>query len=128
MKTRILIVDDDANLSRLSGMILEQSGSYEVLIEHDSTRALAVARQFKPGLMLLDVDMPDKSGGELAREASEDARLRDVPILFLTGLLSRAEAGQFPVDRGGLKFLAKPVLPKTLLTAVADLTRLATSS
>jgi DNA-binding response OmpR family regulator len=106
-------------------MILEQSGSYEVLIEHDSTRALAVARQFKPGLMLLDVDMPDKSGGDLAREASEDSHLRDVPILFLTGLLSQAEAGQFPVERGGLKFLAKPVLPKALLAAVADLTRLA---
>ena len=125
MKTRILIVDDDANLSRLSGMILEQSGSYEVLIEPDSTRALAVARQFKPRLMLLDVDMPDKSGGDLAREASEDVHLRDVPILFLTGLLTRAEAGQFPVERGGLKFLAKPVLPKALLAAVADLTRLA---
>jgi DNA-binding response OmpR family regulator len=125
MKTRILIVDDDANLSRLSGMILEQSGRYEVLIEHDSTRALAIARQFKPGLMLLDVDMPDKSGGDLAREAAQDVDLRDVPILFLTGLLSRAEAGQFPVERGGLRFLAKPVLPKALLAAVADLTRLA---
>jgi putative two-component system response regulator len=122
MKTRILIVDDDANLSRLSAMILEQNGSYEVLIEHNSTRALAVARQFKPALMLLDVDMPDKSGGELAREASEDARLRDVPILFLTGLLTTAEAGEFPVDRGGLKFLAKPVMPKALLAAVEDLT------
>ena len=82
MKTRVLIVDDDANLSRLSGMILEQNGSYEVLIEHDSTRALAVARQFKPGLMLLDVDMPDKSGGDLARKRPRTSASAVCPFYF----------------------------------------------
>ena len=123
-KTRVLIVDDDVNLSRLSAMILENSGSYEVLTEDDSRRALAVARQFKPEIMLLDVDMPEKSGGELADEAERDPYLRNVPILFLTGLLSKTEAGQDAIESGGRSFLAKPVMPDVLLGCVAKLVRL----
>ena len=126
-KTRVLIVDDDVNLSRLSAMILEHSGGYDVLTEKDSRRAIAVARQFRPEIMLLDVDMPEKSGGEVADEAKRDPLLRNVPILFLTGLVSKAEAGNEEVESGGMSFLAKPVLPEVLLACVNKLvgTRLA---
>ena len=120
-KTRVLIVDDDVNLSRLSAMILENSGSYEVLTEKDSRRALAVARQFKPEIMLLDVDMPKKSGGELADDAERDPYLRNVPILFLTGLLSKSEAGDRQLESGGRSFLSKPVMPDVLLDSVGKL-------
>jgi len=120
-KTRVFIVDDDVNLSRLSAMILENSGEYEVLTEKDSRRALAVARQFQPELMLLDVDMPHKDGGELAREIKSDPVLRDVPILFLTGLLSKSEAGESEIECGGMPFLAKPVMPDVLLASVRKL-------
>ncbi|HSH38322.1 MAG TPA: response regulator [Chthoniobacterales bacterium] len=120
-KTRVLIVDDDVNLSRLSAMILENSGSYEVLTEKDSRRALAVARQFRPELMLLDVDMPHKGGGDLAREIKSDPVFRDVPVLFLTGLLSKSEAGEGEIESGGMPFLAKPVMPEVLLASVRRL-------
>ena len=122
-KTRILIVDDDPNLSRLSGMILENSGHYEVMIVNQATRALAAALQFQPALMLLDVDMPEKSGGDIAREAATDSRLHGIPVLFLTGLISRKEAGTQQLESGGMTFLAKPVEPALLLSCVADLTR-----
>lgn len=120
-KTRVLIVDDDVNLSRLSAMILENSGTYEVLTEKDSRRALAVARQFRPELMLLDVDMPHKDGGDLARDIKSDAILAGVPVLFLTGLLSKSEAGEGEIECGGMPFLAKPVMPEVLLATVAKL-------
>jgi len=120
-KTRVLIVDDDPNLSRLSGMILENSGQYEVLTENNAGRALLVARQFRPDVMLFDVDMPTKSGGDLAGEAASDPVLRHVPILFVTGLISKAEAGDRQVDCGGLHFLAKPVTPERLLESVGKL-------
>lgn len=120
-KTRVLIVDDDVNLSRLSAMILENSGSYEVLTEKDSRRGLAVARQFRPEIMLLDVDMPHKDGGDLAREMKSDPVLRDVPVLFLTGLLSKSEAGEREIECGGMPFLAKPVMPEVLLASVRKL-------
>jgi DNA-binding response OmpR family regulator len=120
-KTRVLIVDDDVNLSRLSAMILERSGEYEVLTENDSRRAMAVARQFRPEIMLLDVDMPEKSGGEIAQEVKSDPVVRGTPILFLTGLVSKSEAGDEQVESGGMSFLAKPVLPEVLLASVRRL-------
>jgi DNA-binding response OmpR family regulator len=120
-KKRVLIVDDDRNLSRLAGVILEGAGTYEVMIVNESTRALKAALRFKPHMMLLDVDMPDKSGGDIAREAVADVRLRDIPILFLTGVLSREEAGTQQLESGGMKFLSKPIDPSLLLASVAEL-------
>jgi CheY-like chemotaxis protein len=120
-KRRVLVVDDDVNLSRLAGMILENSGKYEVMIVNQSARALAAAIQFKAEVLLLDVDMPGLSGGDLAREAAMDSRLRDVPILFLTGLVRRDETLEGPIESGGRQFLAKPVDPAQLLTAVGAL-------
>lgn len=120
-KRRILVVDDDVNLSRLAGVILENSGKYEVMIVNQSARALAAAIQFEAEVMLLDVDMPGLSGGDLAREAAMDSRLREIPILFLTGLVRREETLHGPIESGGRQFLAKPVEPAHLLAAVAAL-------
>ncbi|MEO7724291.1 MAG: response regulator [Chthoniobacterales bacterium] len=121
VKSRILIVDDDPNLSRLASIILEQSGRYEVMIVNNALCALPTARQFQPEVMLLDVDMPERDGGDLAHEASNDPSLRHIPILFLTGLVSREEAGTKQLECGGARFLAKPVEPAVLLEAVASL-------
>jgi CheY-like chemotaxis protein len=121
-KRRVLIVDDDVNLSRLAGMILEHSGRYEVMIVNESVRALPAALQFQPDIMLLDVDMPGTDGGDIAREAASDLRLRDIPILFLTGLVSHGEAGTRSVESGGMEFLAKPVEPALLLATIGRLT------
>ena len=120
-KTRVLVVDDDPNLSRLAAMILESTGTYEVMVVNQSKAALAAARQFQPALMLLDVDMPEKSGGDIAREAATDVALRNIPVLFLTGLVSRDEAGASVYESGGMRFLSKPVEPALLLSSVAGL-------
>ena len=120
-KRRVLVVDDDINLSRLAAVVLESSGKYEVMIVHESVKAVAAAIQFRPDLMLLDVDMPGLSGGDLARQAALDSRLRDVPILFLTGLVRPEETRNGPVESGGQQFLSKPVDPAQLLAAVAAL-------
>ena len=122
-KTRILIVDDDPNLSRLSGIILESSGAYEVLTEQDSTRALAVARQFKPHVMLFDVDMPELDGGDLLRGASIDPILCNVPVLFITGLVTEAEMRSQFLRGDHIAFLCKPVSPDLLLNSVDKLLR-----
>jgi CheY-like chemotaxis protein len=121
MKTRVLIVDDDPNLSRLTGVILEATNLYEIRIEGQSTRALAAAREFKPDIILLDVDMPGKDGGEVANDIRADVTLPKTPILFLTGLVSKSEAQDRPLVSAGSHFLAKPVEPTALLQTVARL-------
>jgi two-component system, OmpR family, response regulator len=117
-KSRILVVDDEPNLSGLVRLMLEKTQRFEVRVENRSALALAAAREFHPDLVLLDVDMPGKDGGEVAREIQAEPALRGVPILFLTSLISPAEAGERESLRGGMRFLAKPVNPKVLIDTV----------
>lgn len=115
---RILLVDDDPKLSGVVRFFLEKTKRYQVRVENRSSQALAVAREFRPDVVLLDVDMPGKDGGEVAREMMGDTGVPGSAILFLTSLVSRAEAGDHVVLRGGMRFLAKPVNPKVLIAAV----------
>jgi len=117
-KTRVLVVDDDPSLSRLAAAILEKAKLYEVRIENQPSRVLAGARQFKPDVILLDVDMPGKSGGDIAFEIRSDPLLCNTPILFLTALVSRQEAGQREIKSGSAHFLSKPVEPNVLLQSI----------
>lgn len=117
-KTRILVVDDEPNLSGLVRLILEKTKRFEVRVENRSALALFVAREFQPNLILLDVNMPGKDGGEVARELGADPTLRAVPILFLTSLVSTSEAGEREAVCAGMRFLAKPVKPEVLVESV----------
>lgn len=65
-KHRILIVDDEHAITRMVKLNLESTGRYEVRGENSSVNALAVAREFRPDLVLLDVIMPGADGGEIA--------------------------------------------------------------
>jgi DNA-binding response OmpR family regulator len=115
---RILIVDDEPNLSTLLQHYLIQSGDYEVLTENLPGQALRSARSFNPDMILLDVNMPGKDGGEVARDIRADKALSHIPILFLTSLVSSAEAGDRVLTRGTQRFLSKPVNPEVLLGVV----------
>jgi CheY-like chemotaxis protein len=117
-KSRILVVDDEPNLSGLVRLFLEKTQRFEVRVENRSARALSAACEFRPDMILLDVDMPGKDGGEVSREIEAEPALRGVPILFLTSLISRAEGGEREIVRAGKRFLAKPVDPKVLIETV----------
>ena len=117
-KSRILVVDDEPNLSGLVRLFLEKTQRFEVRVENRAALALSAAREFRPEMILLDVDMPGKDGGDVAREIQADPALRGVPIVFLTSLVSPAEAGGGATLRGGMRFLAKPVNIKVLIETV----------
>ena len=120
-KAKILVVDDDPKLSRLVKVVLEKTGFYDVHEENRSFDVLATARTFRPDAVLLDIDMPGKDGGELAREMAADSNLKQIPVMFFTSLVSHQEAGQHEVIRSGKWFLAKPVNPAVLVRAVSRL-------
>lgn len=117
-KTRILAVDDEPNLSDLVRLFLEKTKRFTVRTENRPGNVLAVAKEFRPEMILLDVDMPGQDGGEVAREIEADPVLRGTPILFFTSLISPLEAGGSIVMRGGMRFLAKPLNPKVLVQII----------
>jgi CheY-like chemotaxis protein len=114
---RILIVDNDKNTTHLVKILLEKTGRYVVVEENDSTRAHQTARNFRPDLIFLDVVMPDKDGGEIAAQIRADPELHNTPIIFLTALVTRAEA-KTGLHIDGHPFLAKPINIPELIEAI----------
>ena len=116
-KRRILIVDSDPNTTHLVKVLLERTGRYLVLEENDATEAHQSARNFRPDLILLDIVMPETDGGEIAAQVEADPELHNTPIVFLTALVTRAEA-KSGLSIQGHSFLAKPVSIPELINAI----------
>jgi CheY-like chemotaxis protein len=95
-KKRILVVDDDQSITSLTKRALERLDLYEVREENLAEHAVAAARDFLPDLILLDWNMPVMSGALVAAHLADDARLSDVPIVFITGFAERARKLGYP--------------------------------
>ena len=105
-KRRILIVDDDRDSSHLIKILLEKMGRYVVLEENDAANARHTAQNFGPDLILLDIMMPQTDGGDIAAQIDADPGLQKTPIIFLTALVTKAEA------KAGLHIQGHPVVAK----------------
>ena len=105
-KKRVLIVDDESGFTRLVKLTLERTGKYEVREENDGSKAWLVAREFKPAIVFLDIVMPKMDGGEVAQQIQSDPTLANIPIVFLTAIVSQQESQK---SLGGFPFLSKPV-------------------
>jgi len=122
-KVRILIVDDDIHLGQLVAIMLEKTRLYATALETRPHLALRTACNFKPELILLDVDMPGIDGGELAKNFRAHSDLREVPIIFFTSLVSPADAKQTMITRGGERFLPKPIDAAVLIRSIESVLR-----
>lgn len=110
MKTKkILLVDDEAGLTRILKMNLEQTGRYEVAVENTGSKAYKTAKSFMPDLIFLDIVMPDAEGSEIAGQIRSDAALKDVPIVFMTATVTTDDIRAHGNIIGGNPFLPKPV-------------------
>lgn len=118
MKKRILLVDDEAALTRMMRRNLEATGRFEVRDINNPTHALETARQFRPDLVLLDVMMPGMDGGDVAAAFAEDQQLARVPIVFLTAIVGKKEVKPSGSMIGNQTYLAKPVKLDDLLTCI----------
>lgn len=117
-KKRILLVDDEAIVTRTLKLYLESTGKYEVRAENDGAAALKTARAFRPHLILLDIVMPEVDGPEVASRIREDPVLKQTPIVFLTALVRRQEVGPGGRDIGGFPFIAKPLDPDEVVACI----------
>lgn len=119
-RKRILIVDDEVGITRLAKLSLERSGRYKVRTENNGLQALAAAREFNPDLILLDVVMPTVDGGDVAAQVQADPVLKQIPIMFLTAIVSNQDTANGPLIRGGMRFLAKPITLAALVQAIEE--------
>jgi CheY-like chemotaxis protein len=118
-KRRILIVDNDQDSTHLVKTLLERTGRYLVLEENDATKAHLSARKFRPDVILLDIVMPETDGGEVAAQIQADPDLQGTPIIFLTALVTKAEAKP-GLRIQGHPFLAKPISIPELIKAIEE--------
>ena len=91
-KSRILIVDNNAQFADRVRLLLEATGNYIACAVNDPRRALETARSFKPDLVVVDLIMPQADGLEVAAQLEGDWALYAVPIVFMTALITPEEA------------------------------------
>lgn len=115
MKT-ILIVDDYEVVRLYHSMFLSQKG-YRCIPASDGKEALALLKQQRVDLVLLDLVMPNMSGQEVIRHIRAIPELAALPILAITSEAKRVGDAQLG-DPRHLRFLLKPVMPDTLVAQV----------
>ena len=117
-KKKILVVDDEAGVTRMLKRNLESTGRYEVRAENSGEVTVAAAREFKPDMILLDVMMPGTGGDEVAAQLKEDKSLSHIPVVFLSAIVKKEETQPTGGNIGGLTFLAKLVKLDDLITCI----------
>ena len=114
----ILIVDDDAHVLNILERTLTGAG-YSVLKARGGKDGISIARDRKPDLILMDINMPDMCGDVAKEHLKNDPVTRDIPVVFLTGIVTEKEAGASEI--GGHIFIAKPIDSPKLLQKIQEL-------
>ena len=113
----VVVVEDDAALASfistlltLSGFDVRQAGTREEVVAQ-------IRRPPIPGLMLLDVVLPDTDGFDILQRVRQHPQLKDVPVIMLTGKATR-EAVLKGMTGGADGYITKPFEPESLLRAI----------
>jgi DNA-binding response OmpR family regulator len=108
----ILVVDDEANIRELCRLYLEQEG-YAVEEAADGVEAIEKARQQRPALMILDLNMPRKGGMDVTRELAPEG----IPIIMLTARGDEVDK-VLGLELGAEDYVTKPFSPRELVARV----------
>ena len=114
----VLIVEDDETIRNLLEVMMEMQ-NYEVICARDGLEGLLKLEFRRPSVVILDVMMPNVDGARVLEEIRADVRLRNVPVVVVTG---KAEAHrQFDNLVGRENVIMKPFDPEVLAHRVAEL-------
>ena len=119
-KKKVLIIDDDVRFTDIVKLNLEKSGKYEIRVENNGGSAVYAAEEFEPGLILLDIIMPDVSGDVVASRLSASPKTKSIPIVFLTAVVTKEEETSHGGVIGGKKFVAKPLTAEELMGVIEE--------
>src|SRR4051812_35858416 len=109
---RVLVADDDPIVRLLVVAVLTELG-LETEVASDGAEAWRIIQDWRPNLVVLDVDMPGVGGVEVCRRIRETDLQREVFVLFLAGR-DQPEALEALLDAGADEFIAKPMSPEDL--------------
>jgi CheY-like chemotaxis protein len=119
---KIIVIDDEPDVVTYLTMLLQDNG-YATVDAKDGVEGLEKTRSERPDLILLDINMPEKSGVRYYREVREDPELKDIPVVMVTGVMKEFERfiktrRQVPPPDG---YIHKPVDIEKLLEVISDL-------
>jgi CheY-like chemotaxis protein len=113
---RILIVDDNKVILRTLEKILIRAG-YSVIPLSLGREAIKIAKERSPDLIILDIMMPDMDGGDVAFVLKNDSETKNIPIMFLSSLVTKREK-QSNSKKHGIYFMTKPFETDELLRQI----------
>jgi len=117
---RILVVDDEANITELLKLNLEKTGRYSVRTANKGAEVLGAARDFMPDLILLDIMMPGMDGGDVAAQIKSEPAFKRTPIVFLTAVVKKEEVEAHAGVIGGFPYIAKPLDMKGVVRVIEE--------
>jgi len=116
--SKILIVDDSPTQLFSLRQIVEQAGHQTVTAE-SGEKALELAADEKPAVILMDIVMPGMSGYQAKRKLGRAEATRNIPVIFVSTKDGEADRA-WGLRQGATEYVTKPVNPNTLLTAISE--------
>ena len=116
---KILVIEDDAALSKILFMLLSKTG-YEVIIASDAMQGINMAHQQKPDLIISDLMIPAGGGLNTIKNIKLSTLLKFIPVIVLTALRDE-EYKKKVLDLGIEAYLEKPYEPEMLLQKIRDI-------
>ena len=116
MAKTVLIVEDNELNMKLFHDLLDAHG-YRTLQTRNGMDALRIARERRPDLILMDIQLPEVSGLEVTRWLKDDEELRDIPVIAVTAFAMKGDEER--IRQGGCEaYISKPISIATFLDTV----------
>ncbi len=114
-KTVLVVEDNELNM-KLFHDLLEAHG-YNILQTKDGMDALRIAREHRPDLILMDIQLPEVSGLEVTKWIKEDENLKSIPVIAVTAFAMKGDEEK--IREGGCEaYIAKPISVTNFLETV----------
>ena len=116
MTKKVLIVEDNELNMKLFHDLLDSQG-YETLQTREGLQALALARQYRPDLILMDIQLPEISGLEVTKWLKDDEELNHIPVVAVTAFAMKGDEER--IRQGGCEgYLSKPISVASFIATV----------
>ena len=117
MKTILLVEDNELNKKVMYDLLTAHG--YNVLETREGMEGMRLAREQRPDLILLDIQLPDVSGLEVSRWLKEDDDLRSIPVIAVTAFAMRGDQERI-LEAGCDAYISKPISVALLLQSLRN--------